>query len=116
MATVMADVALMKNYIGGKWVEAEATGTVEITNPSTGEVIGEVPLSTKAETDRAIAAAAQAFKTWGKTPVARRVAPLFKLAQMLRDDEDKIARVLTRASSRTSKWPAACRSCSRGTS
>ena len=96
MATVMADVALMKNYIGGKWVEAEATGTVEITNPSTGEVIGEVPLSTKAETDRAIAAAAHAFKTWGKTPVARRVAPLFKLAQMLRDDEDKIARVLTR--------------------
>ena len=47
MATVMTDVALMKNYIGGKWVEAEASGTVDITNPSTGEVIGEVPLSTR---------------------------------------------------------------------
>jgi malonate-semialdehyde dehydrogenase (acetylating) / methylmalonate-semialdehyde dehydrogenase len=96
MSTVMTDIALMKNYIGGKWVEAEASGTVEITNPSTGEVIGEVPLSTRAETERAIAAAAEAFKTWGKTPVARRVQPLFKLAQLLRDDEDKIARVLTR--------------------
>ncbi|MSR36422.1 MAG: CoA-acylating methylmalonate-semialdehyde dehydrogenase [Gemmatimonadetes bacterium] len=95
MGPVMTDVTLMKNYIGGKWVYAEASGTVEIINPSTGEVIGEVPLSTRAETDRAIAAAAEAFKTWGKTPVARRVAPLFRLAQMLRDDEDKIARVLT---------------------
>jgi malonate-semialdehyde dehydrogenase (acetylating)/methylmalonate-semialdehyde dehydrogenase len=89
-------VALMKNYIGGKWVEAEASGVIDVENPSTGEVIAQVPLSTKAETDRAIAAAHEAYKTWGKTPVARRVQPLFKLAQLLRDDEDKIARVLVR--------------------
>jgi malonate-semialdehyde dehydrogenase (acetylating)/methylmalonate-semialdehyde dehydrogenase len=89
-------VALMKNYIGGKWVEAEASGVVDITNPSTGEVIGQAPLSTKAEVNRAIAAAAQAYKTWGKTPVARRVQPLFKLGQLLRDDEDKLARILVR--------------------
>ena len=41
MATVMTEVTLLKNYIGGKWVEAEASGTVEVTNPSTGEVIAE---------------------------------------------------------------------------
>ena len=87
---------VMKNFIGGKWVDAECSGYVDITNPSNGEVIAQCPLSTAAETDRAIAAAALAFKTWGKTPVARRVAPLFKLAAMLRADEDKIARVLTR--------------------
>ena len=89
-------VALMKNYIGGKWVEAEASGVIDVLNPSTGEAIAQVPLSTKAETDRAIAAAAEAYKTWGKTPVARRVQPLFKLAQLLRDDEDKLARILVR--------------------
>jgi malonate-semialdehyde dehydrogenase (acetylating) / methylmalonate-semialdehyde dehydrogenase len=96
MATVMTEVTLLKNYIGGKWVDAEASGTVEVTNPSTGEVIAEVPLSTRAETNRAIAAAAQAYKTWSKTPVARRVQPLFKLSQLLRDDEERIARTLTR--------------------
>ncbi len=95
MAPLMTSVELMKNYIGGKWVEAEASGTIPVTNPSTGETIAEVPLSTKTEVDRAIAAAAEAYKTWGKTPVARRVAPLFNLAQMLREDEDRIARVLT---------------------
>ena len=95
MAPLMTSVELMKNYIGGKWVEAEASGTIPVTNPSTGETIAEVPLSTKTEVDGAIAAAAEAYKTWGKTPVARRVAPLFNLAQMLREDEDRIARVLT---------------------
>ena len=96
MGPVMAGTTLMKNYIGGKWVEAECSGHIDITNPSTGEVIAESPLSTTAETNRAIAAAAEAYRTWRTTPVARRVAPLFKLAQMLRDDEEKLARCLTR--------------------
>lgn len=94
MGPVMTGVALMKNYIGGKWVEAEASGSIGITNPGTGDVIGEVPLSTREETNRAIAAAAEAYKTWGMTPVARRVQPLYKLAQTLRADEDRIARIL----------------------
>ena len=96
MTEKKAAVAVMKNYIGGKWVDAECSGYVDITNPSTGEVIAQSPLSTKAETNRAIEAAAKAYKTWSKTPVARRVAPLFKLAQTLRDDEEKLARILTR--------------------
>jgi malonate-semialdehyde dehydrogenase (acetylating)/methylmalonate-semialdehyde dehydrogenase len=95
MGPVMTAVTTLKNYIGGQWVVAEASGYIDVINPSTGEVLAKSPLSTKAETDRAIAAAAEAYKTWSKTPVARRVAPLFRLAQMLRDDEDKIARVLT---------------------
>lgn len=88
-------VTLMKNYIGGKWVDAECSGYIDVTNPSTAEVLAQSPLSTKAETDRAISAAAEAYRTWSRTPVARRVAPLFKLAQLLREDEEKIARVLT---------------------
>jgi malonate-semialdehyde dehydrogenase (acetylating)/methylmalonate-semialdehyde dehydrogenase len=95
MAPVMTATTVLKNYYGGRWVEAEARGTIDVLNPSTGEVLAKVPLSTKAETDRAIASAAEAYKTWSTTPVARRVLPLFKLVQMLREDEDKIARVLT---------------------
>jgi malonate-semialdehyde dehydrogenase (acetylating)/methylmalonate-semialdehyde dehydrogenase len=91
----MTSVTTMKNYYGGKWVDAECRGYVDVTNPSTGETLAKVPLSTKAETDRAIAAAAEAYKSWSRVPVARRVLPLYKLVQMLREDEDKIARVLT---------------------
>lgn len=95
MGPTMTSVAVLKNYIGGRWVEAECRGYVDVLNPSTGEVLAKVALSTKAETDRAIAAAAEAYKSWKKTPVARRVLPLFKLVQMMREDEEKITRVLT---------------------
>ncbi len=85
---------VLKNYINGQWIEAENEGFLDIENPSTGEIIAKNPLSTKAETDRAIAAAAEAFKTWSQTPVSRRVQPLYKLVEFIRDNEESIARVL----------------------
>jgi len=53
-----------------------------------------MPLSTKAETDRAIDAAAVAFSQWSQTPVSRRVQPLYKLVELFRENEEKIARTL----------------------
>jgi len=84
----------VKNYVNGNWVEPENSGYIDIENPSTGEVIGKVPLSTKAEVDRAIAIADAAYASWSRTPVARRVQPLYKLAELLRENEEKIARTL----------------------
>ena len=84
----------LKNYINGKWVDPENNGYIDVENPSTAEIIAKSPLSTTEETNRAIDAAAIAFETWGKTPVARRVEPLYKLATLLRDNEEKVARVL----------------------
>ena len=84
----------IKNYVNGKWVEPENSGYIDVENPSTGEIIAKVPLSTTAETNRAIDAAEAAYKTWSRTPVARRVRPLFKLNELLRDNEDRLARVL----------------------
>jgi malonate-semialdehyde dehydrogenase (acetylating)/methylmalonate-semialdehyde dehydrogenase len=85
---------VVKNYIGGEWVKAECSGYLDIENPSTGEIIGKVPLSTKEEADKAIAVAAEAFKQWGRTPVARRVAHLYTLRNILRDNEENLSRVL----------------------
>ncbi len=84
----------VKNYINGQWVEADAAAYLDVTNPSTGEVIARTPLSTKAEANRAIEAAAEAFKQWSTTPVARRVKPLYKLVALIDENEEKIARTL----------------------
>jgi len=85
---------ILKNYINGKWVEAESRGLIDVENPSTGEALAQVPLSTPAEVNRAIDAAAAAYKTWSKTPVSRRVQPLYKLVEILREKEEPIARTL----------------------
>ncbi|MFH1718265.1 MAG: CoA-acylating methylmalonate-semialdehyde dehydrogenase [Planctomycetota bacterium] len=84
----------VKNYVNGQWVTPENDGYLDIENPSTGEIIGKTPLSTVAEVNRAIDAAAEAFKTWSQTPVARRVQPLYKLDALLRENEENIARTL----------------------
>ena len=85
---------IVKNYVNGRWIEPENRGYLDIENPSTGQVIGKTPLSTVAEVNRAVDAAAEAFKSWSQTPVARRIQPLYKLDELLRENEEKIARTL----------------------
>ncbi len=84
----------LKNYINGKWQETENIGYIDVENPTTGEILAKSPLSTTAETNKAIDAAYEAFKSWGHTPVARRVRPLFKLNELLRENEEELAKIL----------------------
>jgi malonate-semialdehyde dehydrogenase (acetylating)/methylmalonate-semialdehyde dehydrogenase len=84
----------VKNYVDGKWIEPDNSGHLDIENPSTGQVIGKVPLSNVTEVNRAVDAAAGAFESWSRTPVARRVEPLYKLDALLRENEEKISRTL----------------------
>jgi len=85
---------IVKNYVNGQWREAENTGYLDVENPSTGEILAKTPFSTTEETNSAIQAAAEAYKTWSQTPVARRVKPLYDLATILRNNEMEVARVL----------------------
>ena len=84
----------LRNYVGGEWSEPAGAGWLDVENPATGGVIARVPLSTAAATDAAIAAARDAFPAWAATPVDKRVAPLFRLAGMIREERDGIARML----------------------
>ena len=84
----------LKNYVNGKWCDPENSGYLRVENPSTGAVLAEVPLSTQAELNRAVEAAAAAYPEWSRTPVYRRCVPLFKLAGIFREREEQIARVL----------------------
>ncbi len=86
----------LKNYIGGQWVIAEHDGMLDVEQPSTAEVIARVPLSTAAETDRAVAAAKAAFPEWSATPVARRCELLWDLANQIRRDAEDLSRLITR--------------------
>ncbi|HBY57324.1 MAG TPA: hypothetical protein DEG96_05625, partial [Candidatus Atribacteria bacterium] len=88
------NVKLLKNYVGGKWIDPENNGYLEVENPATGEILAKVPLSTMEATNDAIEAAARAYPEWSATPVARRVRYLFELNELLRANEEKISRTL----------------------
>ena len=85
---------IVKNYVNGQWTQAENSGYLDIENPSTGEVIGKVPLSTQPEADRAVDAARVAFPDWSATPVAKRADYMYSLLNLLQENEEQISRVL----------------------
>ncbi|SDJ97662.1 NAD-dependent succinate-semialdehyde dehydrogenase [Aliiruegeria lutimaris] len=83
------------NLIGGAWTGADSGKTIDVTNPATGEVIGTVPNCGADETNRAIAAAAKAFKSFSKTDLLYRVKLLQDLHDALMDNQKSLALLLT---------------------
>ena len=89
-------VGTLKNCVDGQWIDPDAHEMLDVENPATGQLIARVPLSTAAEADRAVAAAAAAFPAWRDTPVARRCEMLFKFAGLIRENFEDLARLVTR--------------------
>lgn len=85
----------LKNYINGEWVASKSTERLEVTNPSTEEVIAIVPLSTKEELEDATKVAKEAFETWKKTSILKRTKLLFKLQNILMENKEELARLIT---------------------
>ena len=63
-AETASGARILKNYIGGSWVPAKASGLMDVSNPANGEVLARVPLSGPAEVEAAVAAANAAWPDW----------------------------------------------------
>lgn len=85
----------LKNLIGGQWVDAKTTDFEEVYNPATGEILARVPHSSSQDVADAVAAASEAFKTWGKTSVMKRAKVLFKFQQLLVEHQEELGRLIT---------------------
>ncbi|HET8639061.1 MAG TPA: gamma-aminobutyraldehyde dehydrogenase [Solirubrobacterales bacterium] len=81
----------LKNFIGGKAVDAVEGGVEDVVNPATGEAIAEAPLSTKADVDRAVEAAKGAFGGWATTPPGERARALLRMADLIEERGEEIA-------------------------
>ncbi|MGB3809060.1 MAG: gamma-aminobutyraldehyde dehydrogenase [Parvibaculum sp.] len=81
-----------KLFIGGEFVAGEGA-IEEILNPATGASIAKIPSASKSQIDKAVAAAAHAFLSWGRTTPAERSALLLKLADRIEADAEGFARL-----------------------
>jgi betaine-aldehyde dehydrogenase len=84
-------VTKLKNFIGGELVDPAEGQTEEVVNPATTEVIGEAPLSTEEDVNRAVAAARKAFDGWWATTPGERANAIMKLADAFEEHADEIA-------------------------
>src|SRR5580700_2417030 len=101
MATATATPPLVppvKNrqlFINGEWCDSSSGKKLAVENPATEETIAEVALGTREDCKRAIAAAAEAMKTWIKLTPYDRAKVLKKTADLMRERADSLARTMT---------------------
>ena len=86
-------VTQYKNLINGEMVE---TGEwLDVVNPATEEVIGQVPACGADDLDRAVAAARAAFKTWKNTSHEERASACMAISAAIKENADELFRLLT---------------------
>jgi malonate-semialdehyde dehydrogenase (acetylating)/methylmalonate-semialdehyde dehydrogenase len=101
MTVATATLNKVPNYVNGHWVDSNASEWLDVTNPATGEVIAQTPLSGADEVAAAVESAAAAFPEWRRTPPEDRIQPLFRLKHILEEQVDDLARILTQENGKT---------------
>jgi len=80
--------------INGKWVDAEAGGTIPIFNPNDGVQYGTLARGNSRDIDKAVAAANEAFHgAWGKMPALEKGRLIARLGQLVLDNEEELAHI-----------------------
>ena len=85
----------LHHFVNGKKVEGKSGRFGDVYNPATGEVSAKVPLASRSEVGDAVAAALAAFPQWSNTPPLRRARVLFKFKELIEQNLDKLAALVT---------------------
>jgi acyl-CoA reductase-like NAD-dependent aldehyde dehydrogenase len=82
-----------KLLINGRLEEGDAK--MDVINPATEDVLAVCPRASKAQLDKAVAAAKAAFPVWSKTSIAERKKALLAIAEVIEKNAGDLARLLT---------------------
>ncbi len=78
-------------FIGGEWADPVGSGTLEVINSTTEEVMGTIPEGTAEDVDAAVTAARATFAGWSATPREERAGYLEAIANGLSERSEEIA-------------------------
>jgi len=81
----------IKNFINGEWTRELLGDTSPLFDPSTGDLIGSVPLSSTETSRAATKAAKEAFPSWKATPLPKRMDLIFDLITALKANFEDLA-------------------------
>src|ERR1700683_1940962 len=90
---VKTDVRTYQMYVNGEWVDSKSNKTFPVYDPSTEEVIAQVPDANADDVNHAVAAARPAFDEgpWAGSPAQERGRVLFRLADKVRQNIPALA-------------------------
>jgi len=84
----------IKNFIDGKWVEAEGAEQMPLYNPSTGQQIGQLPMSTAEMSKEAVLSSHNAYPLWRATSIGKRVKYLLDIRQAMVAHLEELAQAI----------------------
>ena len=82
------------NLINGQWDPGEGLERLDVMSPLDGSVLSTVPLSTAAELDRAVEAAAAAFVDWSARTIRDRSQVVYRYRDLLESHTDELAELV----------------------
>ena len=94
-------VPLLPLWINNQSLPASSARTAEVFNPATGAVIRKVPLASRADVERAIAAAGDAFPGWRDTTPLRRARILTRFRELMEAHKDELIALITEEHGKT---------------
>ena len=83
-----------KQFINGELRESASTDRIEVENPYTGKIVATVPNGDEADARFALESAQNAQPAWEALPAAVRASYLKKMAGAIRDNREKLSRIL----------------------
>jgi malonate-semialdehyde dehydrogenase (acetylating)/methylmalonate-semialdehyde dehydrogenase len=83
------------HYVGGQRVAGSSGRRQGVYNPATGAVARQVALASSEEVNAAVASASAAFQAWADTPPIRRARVLNKFLQLINEQHDALAAMIT---------------------
>lgn len=87
---------IYKNLFNGKWLKGKNKKTIKILSPVDGKFIGEIQALSKEKVDEIFENSKKAQKTWGETPVNERAKILHKAADLLEQNANEIAEIMSK--------------------
>ena len=82
-------------YINGEWVDPVNGERLDVVNPATEQVIGEVAMGGVEDVDRAVAAAVAAFETYSQTTREERVDLLSRIVDAYKNRIPDVAKAIS---------------------
>mmetsp|Transcript_42388 Transcript_42388/g.106936 ORF Transcript_42388/g.106936 Transcript_42388/m.106936 type:complete len:534 (+) Transcript_42388:160-1761(+) len=101
MSTVPQHPDKVPLFINGEFVESKSAVWHDVHDPATQEVVTRVPEATSEEMQAAVEAAAAAYPAWHKTSIGARQTVMFKYQHLIRENQERLARMITREQGKT---------------
>ena len=92
-------------YIDGQWVDPVEPRTMDVVNPATEEVYGQISLGSAGDVDEAVGAAKRAFETFSQTSVQERIDLLQRIYDVFVRRADEVAEAIMDEMGAPWGWP-----------